>query len=169
MKKLGKTWISFFLGLTAGLGLFALVRSISQPPIERISDAIATAERVEIRFLDHEDSEFFAMSSTEWGNFSTILRDHRLTTEVQAMCHEPDVEIRFIKGWAKSLTATLSLECENFHFRDPLRRVVWVTIYDPGDPAFKLSRLTHYISKLKSHTSAGSQQAEGGKASPATS
>lgn len=169
MKKSAKTWISFFLGLTAGLALSALVQSISLSPIDRISDAIATAERVEIRFLDHKDSEFFAMSSTEWGNFSEILRDHRLTTEVQAMCHEPDVEIRFIKGWAKSQTVTFSLECENFHFRDPLRRVVWVTIYDPGDPAFKLSRLTHYISELKSETAAGSQQAEGGKDPPATS
>jgi hypothetical protein len=169
MKKSAKTWISFFLGLTAGLALSLLVRSISLSPIERISDAIATAEQVEIRFLDHDGTEFFAMSSTDWGNFSKVLRDHRLTTEVQAMCHEPDVEIRFIKGWAKSLTATLSLQCENFHFRDPLRRVVWVTIYDPGDPAFKLSRLIHHISELKSHTTAGSQQAEGGKASPATS
>ena len=133
-----------------------------------MSDAISSAESVEVRFLDHEGSEFIAVSSTEWESFSKLLKEHRLTNQVQAMCHEPDVEIRFMKSPYKSLTATFSLECENFYFRDPLRRVVWVTIYDPGDPTFKLTRLSQYLSELKSQSTAGSLQGEGSKASPAT-
>lgn len=157
MKKSSKTWISVLFGLVAGLGLSAVQRSMSLAPIERMSEAISTAESVEIRFPDQEGSELFAVSSNEWAKFSRILQDHRLTTEVQAMCHEPDVEIRFIKNWHQSLTATFSLQCGNFRFRDPLRRVVWVTIYDPEDSNFRLDRLTDYISELKARTTFGSQ------------
>lgn len=142
-------WIVALACLALGLLFAFFIPSAFVPPEECLSNAISTAEGVEVRFIHADDSGFHVLSASEWSELQALLQDHYLTTEMNVMCHEPDIEIRFVRNWGRSLTGTLSFECNNFYFDNMLGQTEWVSVFERNGAQSGLPDLAEFFTRLE--------------------